>query len=139
MEKILLYIWQLPQNLLGLLVIKILKGQKRQMMIAGEVVVYYLIDHPWVQFSSQKGQYSICPSKNEGRETTMKHEAFGHGEQSKRWGPLYLPVVGLPSLIRNRIKLWFDKPSSWYYGFAPHAHLKAWPEKQADRLGGVVR
>jgi hypothetical protein len=59
-------------------------------------------------------------------EIVIKHE-YGHTRQSLFLGPLYLIVVGVPSFframtIRDKIK---------YY--------KGYPEKWADKLGGVIR
>jgi hypothetical protein len=137
--RAILYLWQLPQNLIGLFLIIIFQAREYEITINGKVIRYYVIVKPWYKFSSQKGQYTIVPPKNIGRVKTIRHEYLGHGKQSKITGPFYLLIIGLPSVIRNRISVWRSKPSSWYYGFGPHAHLRAWPEKQADRLGGVVR
>ncbi|MBR2747684.1 MAG: hypothetical protein IKD95_04970, partial [Bacteroidales bacterium] len=61
-------------------------------------------------------------------ERLLRHEA-GHCRQSRILGPLYLIVIGLPSLLWA---LWWNPgrpvPYSWFY-----------TERWADRLGGVVR
>ena len=56
----------------------------------------------------------------------IMHE-YGHCRQSKYLGPLYLLVIGIPSLI------WaiFGKRGDAYYTF--------YTEKWADKLGGVDR
>jgi len=70
---------------------------------------------------------------------TRDHE-FGHCIQSAKLGPLYLPVVGLISISRNiysiivlhKILKWSIKRIiDWYYN--------GYPEKWADKLGGVTR
>ena len=140
--RAILFIWQLPSSIFGYLIVLAFKGTKCRMIneaFPGGVVVYYVIDHPWVGYSAQWGAVTICPPKNAGRETTIRHEALGHGRQSQMLGPLYLFVVGLPSVSRNRISLYRNKSSSWYYGYKPHENLWAYPEKWADRLGKVVR
>jgi hypothetical protein len=58
------------------------------------------------------------------------HE-LGHQRQSEMFGPLYLLIVGLPSIIRARIWVGRKLPPLDYY--------KGWPENQADKLGGVER
>ena len=68
--------------------------------------------------------------KNE-RKDVWDHE-WGHTRDSRMFGPLYLIVIGLPSLI------W-----AWMYGsiipYTDNGYYKFYTEKRADRLGGVVR
>lgn len=125
--NVLSWLWQLPQNILGLLVVVVTRAKKTK-------------DGIWVCrhfFNSavSLGSYIIF---QEDCVTTdaIKHER-GHRTQSIMYGWLYLLIVGLPSIVRNiwdRIvhKRWTTpKRAVWYYG--------GFPEKQADRLGGVVR
>jgi len=67
---------------------------------------------------------------------TTKHE-YGHTIQSMIFGPLYLIVVGLPSVMQNIIGVIllrrFDKHEYSY------AYYNRYPEKWADRLGGVEK
>ena len=62
---------------------------------------------------------------------TWDHE-WGHTRDSRMFGPLYLIVIGLPSLI------W-----AWLYGsiIKPtyNGYYKFYTERRADRLGGVIR
>ena len=64
-------------------------------------------------------------------EQTILHEK-GHCMQSQRLGWLYLPIVGLPSIVwaglYGRI---IKKTPSEYYKF--------FTERWADKLGGVTR
>ncbi len=62
------------------------------------------------------------------------HE-FGHSLQSRRFGPLYLLVVGVPSVGRVIYSAMYYRwtGTSWTH------YYDAWPEDDADRLGGVVR
>lgn len=119
--KILLYIWQLPQNLLGLLFLLFIKGEERHSL--NGVVFYYARGfHGGISL----GDYIILGDTNE---KSVRHE-FGHCIQSRRLGWLYLLVVGLPSLIHA----WLhdcSKIGKTYYHF--------WTERHADKLGGVRR
>ena len=140
MKNVILYIWQLPQNLLGLAIIKLCKGKLHFLKSEGDPHLswrYYIIDSSLIKCSVALGKYIIAPVKNKDKETTMRHE-WGHTKQSLMFGPLYLLVIGLPSVIRNRISVRKKKPSSWYYGYAPDMGT-AYPEKWADKLGGVKR
>jgi hypothetical protein len=61
------------------------------------------------------------------------HE-YGHALQSVLLGPLYLIVVGIPSLSRVAYSKWYYKKSgrSW------KNYFKGFPENWADKLGGVL-
>lgn len=58
----------------------------------------------------------------------IKHE-YGHTIQSKMLMPLYLPIVGIPSLLWNRLfKSYRKRKNKSYYAF----YTESW----ANRLGG---
>ena len=66
-------------------------------------------------------------------ERILRHE-YGHSVQSMILGPLYLPLVGLPSI------LWCRVPSigrSWRSG--RRSYYSFITERSADRLGGNER
>lgn len=115
--KVLRYIWELPQNLLGLLLRASYKGTDSE--YEGAVVRRSLK----MQGGISLGRYIIV-SRYASRKTVM-HE-YGHCRQSLYLGPLYLLVVGLPSIIRASL----GRPAT-YYDF--------YTEKWADQLGGVKR
>lgn len=123
-KKIFLWIWQLPQNLLGLIVRLFVGGKKTD-------DGYYTTRF---NMGVSLGNYIIV--KEGASQDTIKHEK-GHQWQSGWLGPLYLIVIGIPSFLFNifdRIfhKKWpVDKRMKWYYSLP-------W-EANADRLGGVTR
>lgn len=125
--KVLSWLWQLPQNILGLLVIVITGAKKTE---DGIWLCGYLFDS-----AISLGDYIIF-QKYRVTDKGIKHEK-GHQKQSRMYGWLYLLIVGLPSITRNiwdRImhKNWTTtRRVTWYYG--------GFPENQADKLGGVVR
>lgn len=122
-------IWELPQNILGFLVVKLTKAKKSTEFV--DVYVCKKLFNSGVSL----GRYIIfqedCVTIRD-----VKHEK-GHQAQSKMYGWFYLLIVGLPSVVRNiwdRVahKNWTNTQRvMWYYG--------SFPEKQADKLGGVVR
>ena len=136
MEKIikdvLMYLWQLPQNLLGLILITLYKNAKR--VDDFEDVNVYVTDK--MPSGISLGKYIILNPFCLENETTIKHE-YGHCLQSKILGWFYLIVVGLPSLLGNIYDRLFhsdwdyEKSMKWYYN-------QPW-EKWADELGGVER
>jgi hypothetical protein len=67
----------------------------------------------------------------EGHDRAAISHEYGHSLQSLLLGPLYLPVVGVPSFIRATLWMLLKKPEAAYY--------KGYPERWADRLGKVDR
>lgn len=121
---ILLYLWQLPQNLLGVLlklfykvsnkvvykdkIVCICKGFRGGISLGNTIIVnkYPITKDTW---------------------STVKHE-YGHSIQSKWLGPFYLFVVGIPSIVWACIH---NNNMGSYYNF--------YTEKWADKLGNVER
>lgn len=134
-KEILLWIWQLPQNLLGLLLVLFYQPEHKIELSNGNIA--YFSKH--MPGGISLGKYSIISSyyyKKNIEETlnldVVKHEGFGHGKQSRILGPFYLIVIGLPSLI------W-----AWLYGpvikYTKNGYYKFYTEKWADKLAGIVR
>lgn len=73
------------------------------------------------------GQYVIVNKYFLDNPNMWLHE-YGHCRQSLYLGPLYLLVIGLPSLIWAAL---YKPGKGSYYDF--------YTEKWADRLGGVTR
>lgn len=69
-------------------------------------------------------------SYRDKRVRTKKHE-YGHSRQSLYLGPLYLIVVGLPSIIWAGFVYNLVRKEISYYD--------VYPENWADKLGGVNR
>lgn len=121
MKKALLWLWQLPQNILGLLLLLYLKGETKH-SIKG-ITIYYQSKFPG---GITLGEYIILGTKDD---ISVKHE-YGHVIQSRYLGPLYLLVIGIPSLLHA----WLhdcQKHNKTYY----HFYTEVW----ADKLGGVIR
>lgn len=117
MLKVLAYIWQLPQNLLGLLFLLFIRGEERHTL--NGISFYYAKDF---RGGISLGRYIILGDK---RERSVRHE-FGHCIQSRMLGPLYLIVIGLPSLIH-----------AWLCKCDDHSYYDYWCEMWADKLGGI--
>lgn len=125
MMSFLSYFWQLPQNLLGLLLLLFWKPEKKLEYKGVKIFINS-------KFPSgvSLGQYVILGKYPYNTPTwnSVKHE-YGHHLQSLRYGWLYLIVTGLPSLLGNVYGRIFRKGSAWYYS-------QPW-EKGADKLGGA--
>ena len=124
-KKILLYIWQLPQNILGLFIIALSKVKRHSYCgywVCSIMPGYGHSTYKWSAISL--GNYII--SSKELSPATLDHER-GHQVQSKYLGPLYLIAVGIPSFFRAIYKNLFNKDNYWYHS--------GYPENWADKLG----
>lgn len=121
MKDFLLFIWQLPQNLLGLILylfywedIKMRKEDKG-----------YTLCLCNFRMGVTLGRYMFLWEGDKHLIDSVNHE-YGHIIQSRWLGPLYLIIIGIPSGIWNMIhKQMF--PNINYYDF--------YTEKWADKLG----
>lgn len=125
MKKVLLWIWQLPQNIIGLIAAALFRCS-----YSARLGIFYTE----AKIGVSLGDFIIV---NEFASTsTIKHEQ-GHQKQSLMLGPLYLIVVGIPSAVCNIIdrlchKNWTQSMRErWYYSLP-------W-EADADKLGDVKR
>lgn len=122
--------WELPQNILGVIVKKIFKATPYTEYKDATVYSWY------VRSGMSLGKYIFVPYKYIDPKTyrvqrTIKHE-YGHTRQSKYLGWFYLLVIGLLSLIWSQcFKGYREKTGKSYYSF--------YTEKWADKLGGVER
>lgn len=118
--KVLLWIWCLPQNIIGLLMRVFL-----DINAFGAIndATYYITD--CIKGGVTLGEYIFLGAKASGKALTKYHE-YGHVRQSRLLGPFYLIVIGLPSIIRAGLNLYKD-----YYAF----YTESW----ADKWGGITR
>lgn len=115
LKKIWLYLYMLPQNLVGLFLVLVTRAKK--------VDSHYVWN---LRGSISLGWYIILSPNAD--EMTLKHEN-GHYAQSFQLGWLYLIVIGLPSLIwagLRRLGLFKNKSYYWFY-----------TEKWANKNAGI--
>ena len=94
------WIWQLPQNLCGL-VYKYISKNNRIGKVETEVTKSLGVE-ALVKKSSGSislGKYIFLSTWGAECEFTIDHEC-GHNIQSKKWGPLYLIVFGILLLVK---------------------------------------
>ena len=116
------YLWQLPQHTLALL---ICTACCVRLISEYEDVRVYRVPY---KFGLSLGQYIFVHYS--ASRTTWAHE-YGHSLQSRMLGPLYLLIVGLPSITMNILTRLGILSADNYY--------KRWPENWADTLGKVDR
>ncbi len=116
---VLLYIWQLPQNLLGLAYMAICTDR---VLVTHQRGVYFYATKR-VRSGVTLGQYVfIAPHRMTG-EAIYDHE-YGHVVQSRRWGWLWLLVFGIPSILHCA----FHKCKNYYHFYT---------EDNANDLGEI--
>ena len=123
---VLLQVWQLPQNLLGLIVGIFLKGKRRLRGYPGIPSAIRIVGTGNMYGGLSLGNFVYL--RPPVYDKMVRHE-YGHCLQSRLLGPFYLPVIGLPSLLWAL--WWHPGRSRDYYSF--------YTERWADRLGGVER
>lgn len=137
LKEIGLWIWQILQNIGGLIVIAIM-GYEKVLTAENGNKVYF---SKKMSGGISLGKYSIisyyytrnCKTDEDILALDVtKHEALGHGKQSRILGPFYLFVIGIPSIV------W-----AGLYGavipYTKNGYYKFYTEKWADKLAGVVR
>ena len=120
--NILLWAWQAPQNVVGL-VFRLIYGWPTA-RYRGVAVVVSSRFPGGISLGSTivvKRPYSDNPD-------TWDHE-YGHTRQSLYLGPLYLVVIGLPSV------LWL----LWHRVHRKRSYYWFYTERWADKLGDVTR
>ena len=123
-KNIILYLWQLPQNVIGLLLVLILQPEESYDMDGCRL--YYATR---MRGGISLGRYVIVRSwMKDYTGNTERHE-LGHAKQSRMLGWFYLFVIGIPSILWAA--WWNEGRNRDYYSF--------YTERWADHLGGVNR
>lgn len=129
-----LILWEAPQNLLGLIIfIYWFMFRKIKLIETERLCLFVQTTDKGVSL----GRFVFwTPTANRFshlKDDCKLHE-YGHSIQSIIFGPLYLIVIGIPSVMR----VWY----SWYYykrnAIPWNNYYKAFPEDWADKLGNVV-
>lgn len=133
LKAIIMFIWQLPQNIVALLLLLFSRSKSKQFVTlqnnSGKLYYYRVSILPKYSaislgnFILVANVYSIVPE-------IILHE-YGHQLQSRKLGPLFLIAVGIPSFIRAIVKKILKKDSIWY--------MSGYPEHWANKLAGLVK
>lgn len=135
MKGILLYLHQLPQNIVGFIISR-MASSKCRICCHDDTIVNVYFKNNFYKSAVSLGNYIIMDDKTFREESamfdfTLNHE-HGHQIQSKYLGWFYLPIVGVISLFNNiwdRVmhKDWEDVDRlKWYHS--------RFPENWADKL-----
>jgi len=125
--------WELPQNIVGAITFFNLKRLRKVKAVSYEKDRFFIeTPHRGVSLGT-----FIFWTKRSNRYSHLKNDCkmheYGHSIQSRLLGPLYLLIVGIPSIMRFFYSAWYvkRKGSDWQNYYA------GFPENWADKLGGV--
>lgn len=131
LKNIILYIHQLPQNLIGLFILIYNKYFCKHKSDFNESnldgIIYYKVKHI-NDCGISLGKYIFLDVDSEITDNDIRHE-YGHCKQSLYLGWLYLFVIGIPSALHN-VKHSYKRNCDYYHFYT---------EKWADKLGNVTR
>lgn len=120
--NIVLWIWQIPQNILGALLILILKPEISIDFI--DVRLHYATR---MRGGISLGRHIILADKYKDYNGRAELHEWGHTRQSRILGPFYLFVIGIPSI------LW----AAWWNRDRGCDYYSYWTERWANKLGRI--
>lgn len=119
------WLWQFPQNMLALCIEGILCQAAYREGKAGNNII--IVNSVLPSAMSLGDCLFVNPMSSQ---RTIQHEC-GHSKQSDILGPLYLIVIGIPSLLHNIVHYLCSKIGiKWNYY---HFYTEYW----ADKLSGI--
>lgn len=124
MKKLLLKLWQLPQNLCGIAYRGIIKKDIITQVNEGADYKVYLTRTN--RGGVTLGEYIFVYQNFTDLSRVIQHET-GHVKQSRILGPLYLLVIGIPSIVHAALHRYLSHEN--YYHF--------YTEKWANKLAGL--
>lgn len=120
------WLWQFPQNMLALYIEGVLcQAAHREGKADGNIIIMNIV----LPSAMSLGDYLFVSPMSSQR--SIQHEC-GHSKQSDILGPLYLIVIGIPSLLHNIVHYLCNKIGiKWnYYSF--------YTEYWANKLVGIT-
>lgn len=135
MRGALLAVWEGPQNVLGLALLGVLAAAGRVEGVARDRGRLFVetrglgVSLGWFVFWSRRFGATLL------HDPVNRDHEYGHTLQSRWFGPAYLLLVGVPSVSR----VVYGQLHAVRTGRPWAGYFDGWPERQADRLGGVAR
>lgn len=133
LKSSLLWLWQLPQNLCGIIYRSISEDNRICVIENNDsrsvgAKVYLQKANGGISL----GKYIFINQDYIDEEIVIKHEC-GHVKQSKILGPLYLLVIGIPSILHAWLNNYIG--CCWKNGEYNYYHF--YTEKWANKLMGI--
>lgn len=127
--NIVLAIWQLPQILLGLVMLLIFRNKTEYTNPYNGITVWNVNSHGAFGTACFSTGPIIVTCEGAGEET-LKHET-GHSKDSCLFGPIFHIIISIPSICFFWYKRIKKKDQEWYYS--------CWTEVRAERNGMTNR
>ena len=133
LKSSLIWLWQLPQNLCGIIYRSISEDNRICVIENNDsrsvgAKVYLQKANGGISL----GKYIFINQDYIDEEIVIKHEC-GHVKQSKILGPLYLLVIGIPSILHAWLNNYIG--CCWKNGEYNYYHF--YTEKWANKLMGI--
>lgn len=104
------FVWQLPQSILGLLML-IFFAVFGKVRLVSYKKLCFCFEADLMSGGISLGNFAFVSEYSAKRAAVVAHEQEGHTWDSKLMGPLYLFIIGIPSLIhaaRNNYDCYYD-------------------------------
>ena len=104
------FIWQLPQSIIGLFMLIFFAAFGKVRLISYKKLCF-AFEADLMSGGISLGNFAFVSPRSAKSDAVVAHEQEGHTVDSKIWGPLYLFVIGLPSLIHaagNNYDCYYD-------------------------------
>ena len=118
------FAWQAPQSLIGFFMLIYFKLFGGATLISYKKLCY-AFSAPKMSGGISLGNFAFLSNSLSKHEESIAHEQLGHTWDSKLMGPLYLFIVGIPSILNAA----FDFTKCYYDFF---------PERWANRHAGLT-
>lgn len=125
LKKYLMWLWQLPQNLCGVIYRGVIKKDIISQINSDSGYSVYLTKTN--RGGVTLGEYIFVYQRYTDLSRVVQHET-GHVKQSRILGPLYLLVIGLPSIIHAGLHRFLCHNDNYYHFFT---------ERWANKLAGL--
>ena len=120
---IVLFAWQLPQNLVGLCIMPFMG----KMRLIAHRNYCFCFEGKKMLGGISLGSFAFVSRSMSKQPEVIAHEIDGHTVDSKIFGPLYIFIIGIPSLLWAKFRNREKHPN--YYVF--------YTEKRANNFAGV--
>lgn len=134
---ILLFIWQLPQNLVAIVMMPFIG--KLTLKCERHYSFCFEANKMPMGTGISLGSFAFVSKSLAKRDPYVAHEINGHTKDSKIFGPLYLFVIGIPSILNAA----FDFTECYYDFYTEklankHAGILVTKKKLADHVYGIL-
>lgn len=125
------WIWQFPQNILAICLEGILcETAVRRGKYKGAIIIDSIV----LLSSVSLGNYIFINPLSSTQVRTIRHE-YGHRIQSLILGPLYLVVIGIPSVLHNIVHyLCYKIGIKWDYN---KFYTELWANKLTEKYKNI--